>query len=416
MTLDFTLITPQVHQMSQEVGRRRHTLDERAKRARAKLRHWSHRLDEATAHVREADADFRGASPLMTPAGEPMADAYPLPSCPERATLVAVDGSQIYLDERATALYYLTNIGVLIYHHGADIAPECELDPQLFYLDDHIYAEGRLVNNTIVNTRRTKFERDRLAEAAWKCRRDARPLVAIADGPLLFWVGSEIPESEREQQIMPGYYMAMEKVRDIDHLFEGHAALVGYVDKPNSSYVVRLLQLLPPMDDAEDAEPEIFDGLADWALFGVTSDPLLAPGERSALFVQQSPYNQRYADRDPDLEITFFYLNTAMPGETPYLARVEVPMWVARNRELVDAVHALVYSQCQLYGRYPYILARADELAVVQGHEKRELDNMIDLALRRSGLSPDEKGEKPSGKENVWRASRERHSLAKGIR
>ncbi len=412
MTLDFTRLTEQVERMSQEIGERRHTLAERAALAREKLRHWSDRLDEVKEYVKQAGSDFRGCAPR----DEAMALACPLPPCPEVGTLIAADGSQIYLDERATALYYLTNIGVLIYHHGTDIAPEWSVDPQLWYHDDHIYAEGRLVTNVIINARRTKFERDRLAEAAWKCRRDARPLLAVADGPLLFWVGSEIPEEERTQQIEPGYYMAMEKVRDIGQIFEARAALLGYVDNPNSSYVVRLLQLLPPLHAADDAAPEILDGLDDWALFGAKVDPLLAPGERSALFVQQSPYNQRYAERDPDLEVTFFYLNAAMPGEAPYLARVEIPMWVARDRALVDDVHALIYSQCQLYGRYPYILARADELAVVRGHEKHELDNMIDLALRRRGLELVEASVKAAGKSDVWREPREKFSMGKGNR
>lgn len=416
MTLDFTRITEQVDQMSHEVGARRHTLAERAVIARRKLRLWSERLDEAMEIVREADADFRGAAPLLVPYGEPMAGAYPLPPCPEAATLIAVDGSQIYLDERATALYYLTNIGVFTYHHGTDQAPECETDPVLSYHDDEIYVEGRLVTNVMINARRTVSERAKLAEVAWKHRRGVRPLVAIADGPLLFWVGSEVPDEEREEQIMPGYYMAMEKVRDTGQIFEGRAALAGYIDNPNSTYVIRLLQLLPPMDIPDGAPPENLEGLNDQRLFGERVDPLLAPGERSALFVQQSPYNQRYANRDADLEIAFFYLNVAMPGEHPYIARVEVPMWVARDRDLVNDVHALLYHQCQLYGRYPYILARADELAVVRGHEKQELDNMIDLALRRRGVEPVETSVKAEGKDGIWRAQRERHSMGKGIR
>jgi len=32
------------------------------------------------------------------------------------------------------------------------------------------------------------------------------------------------------------------------------------------------------------------------------------------------------------LEIAFFYLNAAAAGEQPHIARIEVPMWVARDR------------------------------------------------------------------------------------
>lgn len=419
MTLDFTQLAEQVRRMGQEVGARQRTLEERAEAARKKLKQWSDRLEEVQEHVRQAGADFRGAAPLMEPSGEPMAKAVrPPDECPASATVIAVDGSQIYLDQHAPAAYYLTNIGVFTYHHGANRAPEVKLFPQLFYQDIFIYAKGQLVDNAIVNARRTKSEMDYLAESAWNRRKEAHPLLAVADGPLLFWAKAEVPEKERDKLIMPGYYSAMAKLRDIDEMekTEGRTALVGYVDKPNSTYVIRLLQILSDQengdeDEGED-EDEILEGLIDRYLFGSKDKPLLAPGERSALFVQQSPYNERYKEYDADLEIAFFYMNTAMPDDPEaYLVRVEVPVWVARDRELVGQVQALLYDQCRLYGRYPYILARADELAVVKGYEKHELDNMIDLALRRQGMRPEEPSVKAAGKSEVWRAPRERHRL-----
>src|SRR5262249_53919822 len=79
----------------------------------------------------------------------------------------------------------------------------------------------------------------------------------------------------------------------------------------------------------------------------------------------------------------FFYMNVAAAHQEPYLARVEIPMWVARDKAMVDALHALIYAQCQITDRYPYALTRADEVAVVPTFEKRALDEMIAVELLR---------------------------------
>jgi hypothetical protein len=60
-----------------------------------------------------------------------------------------------------------------------------------------------------------------------------------------------------------------------------------------------------------------------------------------------------------------------------------MPLWVARVPERVNEVHALIYDQCQMMWRYPYALTRADELAVVRGHERTQLNDMIEIELRR---------------------------------
>ena len=52
-------------------------------------------------------------------------------------------------------------------------------------------------------------------------------------------------------------------------------------------------------------------------------------------------------------------------------------------------MQTLLYQQCQMMGRYPYIITRADELAAVEGFEKRQLDNLIEIEVRRTGFNPD---------------------------
>jgi hypothetical protein len=61
-----------------------------------------------------------------------------------------------------------------------------------------------------------------------------------------------------------------------------------------------------------------------------------------------------------------------------------MPIWVARDAATVDRVQALIYDQCQMMWRYPYALTRADELAVIRGHEKSQLEELIEIELRKN--------------------------------
>ena len=104
----------------------------------------------------------------------------------------------------------------------------------------------------------------------------------------------------------------------------------------------------------------------------------LKPGERSALFVKQGRF-----------PVYFFYLNTAPPDSLQMAeveaepTRIELPEWVAMNNGKLNLVHALVYDQCRMNNGYPYVLTRADELAVILNEEREALETMILQAVSR---------------------------------
>lgn len=331
--------------------------------------------------ARERDVGFRGAAPL----GEPINAPYPLPPLPSRATIIAADGSQVYPSIHAAALYYLTNIGVFVYHHGTDDLPEQITEPALFYSESDVRDEnGQAIANAAVNARRSVAELQMLARETWNRRSADSPLLAISDGPLLFWVGKDVPDGKRLEQ---DYLGALVHLHDTHasaaSTYGQSASLIGYVDRPTSAFVISLLHLLGLEDDnvreAALKNNGELEGLIDQRLMF----RLLQPGERSAVMVQQSPQNKRYHDKGESYEIAFFYLNVGHQ-EGYHLARVEMPMWVARSQPLLDCVHALTFDQCQLMWRYPYALTRADELAVIRAAERAQLDDMIEIELRRN--------------------------------
>ncbi|MBW7878034.1 MAG: DNA double-strand break repair nuclease NurA [Anaerolineae bacterium] len=340
------------------------------------------------AYVRGPEiSGYRGAAPLEGPDAENLNWVYPPPSLPPHATLIASDGSQVYPNEQSPVHYYLLNIGMFVYQHGQDHVPQTITLPMLAYHKDIVHDRNHLlITNRTVDARRTVTEMQQLAQQAWKMHREGvrDPLVTLFDNQLLFWASADVTDGSK---LLTDYWTGMGQLRDAD------AILGGYVDNPaRSRQVLRLLYLLSLGDEADIKAHESqlasggdLEGLRDMHLF----DKVLEPGERSAIMVQNSPRNLAYRQKNGSFEIAFFYVKVANGYKTA-IARIDIPMWVARERNAVDSLHALILDQCQMQGRtpYPYALARADELALVSGQDRRKLDELIRMELRKQGVEP----------------------------
>ncbi len=396
MTLEFHKVTGQVEQMGQVLAGQKEEIDSKVDIAlqilgayadEAYLPYIQQRVQDAV----DKDAGYRGARPF----DEPLMNVYGPAPLPDSATVVATDGSQIAPDTHGVALYYLINTGTIVLHHGSGDAPEVISEPSLYYEPEYMRTEDRgLISLTTVAARRTVLEMATLAEQAWHQRGEARPLLALTDGPLLLiGMGNEVPD---RNQLRDMYFSAMSRLLDIK------AGLAGYTDRPRSRYVVGLLHLLDLQEEDVSRTSLANDGRLEGVFDVELFRRLLKPGERSALFIQMSPLNKEFRRSAGEThEITLFYLNTAAPGELPKLARVELPMWVAQDKLLVGEVHTLIYHQCQqLTSRYPYVLTRAHELALVKHEEAQQLNLMIQVTLTRFGLEASQ-SEKQSGKNAV---------------
>lgn len=349
--------------------------------------------------VRQSDfSGYRGAAPLDGDLAEPINRGYPPPAeFAPRATIIAADGSQIYPNVQSPIHYYLLNTGLFVFHHGTDLVPEQFTIPDLRYHKAHIHdQENRLISNQTVDARRTVLEMQRLAEASWAYRKEMgnRPIFALYDNRLLFSANNEITGGA---DLMRDYHAAL------THLYDSGAILGGYVDNPHRGTVVlRLLYLLSLQDESDIKAKEAIlakggdlEGLRDRHLF----NSILRVGERSALMVQNSPRNLAYKQRGVSYEIAFFYVKVGT-NSSSNLARVDIPMWVARKEGAIDQLHAMILQQCKTQGRnpYPYVLTRADELARVTGKDKNKLEEMISIELRRKGIHPGMMASKARGK------------------
>lgn len=389
MTLEFRELVPQITKMGSMLENLDFDLSDRLQLAQQRFDASS---DLATVWaridwVRQSDiSGYRGAAPLDLPEAEPINYIGPPPQPPPAATILAADGSQVYPDEQFPIHYYLINLAAFIYHYGIERTPEQHTAPQLFFHKDHVHDKfGRVISHRTVDDRRTIAEMHFLAEYAWAYRHEAHPLLALYDNRLMYQANSG--DKQENQQAFRQFMAALVRLHDAGSI------LAGYIDDPRlSKRFIQLLYLMSLRDEEEvKAKQHLLgqagdlDGLRDWQFFRM----VLLPGERSAIMVQNSPRNLEFRQRGENYEIAFFYLNAGNPYQ-PHIVRVDVPVWVARDKASVDALHALLLEQCGMQGRnpYPYALTRADELAVVNGRDRQKLDELIKAQVRRSTTLP----------------------------
>jgi hypothetical protein len=104
----------------------------------------------------------------------------------------------------------------------------------------------------------------------------------------------------------------------------------------------------------------------------------LQPGQRTAAFPSESRILRRYR---PQHRVWFCYLHTG-----PEIARLEIPAWVANNRELLDRVHAIIWDQAQLGRGYPVALQEAHEQAVLSMADRRLIEQTVERRLAGQGI------------------------------
>ncbi len=377
MTLELAKLTDQLAQMAQTTARahvlRRARLDEALATLRAHRTAWTAVAQALALAEEKADRKvYRSARPFD--AQEPLDAAISPAVPPSRATLIATDGSQIMPDRHAAYLYYLINIGGIVYHHGSSQAPHTFSFPRLVYPQDEAALDAFNSRSGAVSIERDMGEIAELARQAQQHRQEGAPLLAVLDQRLLYWpIGSTGVADNAAVTEWGGYMTAIR---------QAGALLCGYIDRPGANAVLTLLKSLTAVADPTFVWHTLGShaatrGLTDRDLFA----EFLQPGQRSKLFVNISPPNETFARQDAANEVCFFYLHAGQG-----IARVDIPRWVAEDEKTVTAVHALLVDQCRILGDYPYILARADEIAVVGHRDHEELEFAIELQMQKQGV------------------------------
>lgn len=122
MTLELNKVTKQVVQLGEQAAQRQREADAIVPEVQ-KILH-DHVDDSALRDLAQRAMEtqrWRGAIPI----GEPLDAAIDPPPHPSHLTIVAGDGSQIYPDTHGIALYYLINIGTIVFRHGSGQFDRC---------------------------------------------------------------------------------------------------------------------------------------------------------------------------------------------------------------------------------------------------------------------------------------------------
>ena len=329
-------------------------------------------LAEFSEKVRSQPAGDRCA----LPSGETVNAVIDPAARQDQVTLLASDGSQIIPNTHDALSMALVNTSRIIYNIGSKQPPQVLVQSRLLENDDSA-SGGRLPGEDLIALQRDLSEMEILAD--WQPE-GACCTIALADGPLeLFHEPRQSPDF---QEYFQKYLSALGTIHQKGFL------LGGYTDKPRANLVVRMLEWASP-----DPAASPLQGVSDALLFGL----ILAPGQRSVVFRLQSTSSHFYRD---ELALHFFYLNSGRSAK-PWVARVEIPEWVARNPSSLAQLHAVLLDQCRLMGSqpYPYLLHRAHEAAVVHFDEKEQLEAMLAQALQSQGAGIGSKSYKLSAKQ-----------------
>jgi hypothetical protein len=388
----------QIHVRIKEIGagasERRKKMEERRSQARDLLTAYASQLDALRAKVdsaKVADANIRCAYPLT----ETLASSHRAPDPVPDATLIAADGSQINPDRHASIQFCLVNVGAILMKTHSGETPEIFTDSELYYGDD-LLPNGIPMSDGMVALKRDLAERKTLDELS---KGFTGQVVTFTDGPIELW-GAKGEDAHAYAEFIQQYLTILSRLQT------RNVITAGYVDKPAADLVVRLLEIA--MADNEQIrklrEFHPLRGVSDRWLFGEFGNPLLGPGERSAVFGIQSSSEKNYKG---GLSLHFFYLNVGTDGH-PWPVRVEIPKWVADDKEKLDLLHGVLVEQCRMMGSkpYPYLLHRAHETAVVKMEEKQQIEQLLALELRRNNEDVEDGSYKQSAKDLQGRTRR----------
>lgn len=332
------------------------------------------------AHVAARDEGWHGALPTTDAPLDAYtyADDHPGPG----VVLVGADGSQIYPDRHSAVLYYLIQVGGLIFRYDGS-TPTPQQEATLHFKNEELYDElGLLISKSAIGMQREVREVAYLAALAESIRitDPTAPLFALTDGPLLWSYGER---RKAESRAFFDYFCAMDRLR------ETRALPAGYIDRPGGRAVLDLLRAsrLAPHDLPGKLDENPLHPLTDRDLMA----QVLPPHARTSWFRRPTPTNRTHARHGH--EIWFCYLNVG--ATTPIIARLEVPAWAVAGEGEEEAsgiatLHAALRHQAHALQGYPYVLARAHEAALVTTQDKAALDQELQRRLMAQGIVPHE--------------------------
>ena len=376
MALDLSKIVNQITDMAAGLSLHRDERYEQLQHTVDVLHSQSNNLEQLEKKIEASKLTW-----LVAHLVEPIDRRCPPPAASKEYTVIATDGSHIDVDRHQPTHCYLINIGGVVLRYG--LKPDAMLDstPHLYASDEELVVTSpgmpgreQPIEGTLLGIKRSVEECKRLAELAAELPAGSKA-VGLIDGSLILWNLEAYPDFVSDILLEKGFLTYLEQIRQLNDNKE--IPVASYISYPRSSDVVNALKVaLCPREtvdsdkcfECKTRECDFVDGVRDRELFTA----LLAPGERSALFISPSKIQKRYGKN----LVHFFYLKL-----DEEIARIEIPQWVAQDEKRLNLVHTLVLDQCHRGQGYPVALGEAHEKAVITGADRDNFWQMVESSL-----------------------------------
>jgi hypothetical protein len=380
MPVNYEQIQEHVHALGEKAPTHFKSISTRIRQTQDEFERISSKSEEMKKRIEQYFSSHPGYR-CAVPSRENLLESFPAPNHSIDLVLLSADGSQVTPSHHEAVEFGVVNIGIFRF---CPTEPARELTTTELLYFETVETDDGLVSEEYISLKRDLQERQMLVDLAGK---ENKKVVTLTDGPLEIF--GEPKKMADYQALFDDYITALH------HLAELETITAGYVDKPRADLVVRMLELslLSTVEFSAPSFKRKFAGVTDTNIF----EKFLQPGERSAILGIHSLSSSRFTN---ELALYFFYLNVGRK-DRPFLARVEIPAWVAQKKNLVDLLHCVLWEQNQMLGNrpYPYVLHRAHEIAVVKFEEKEHIGTLIQAELLRQGIDPVQKSNKQSAKD-----------------
>ena len=195
-----------------------------------------------------------------------------------------------------------------------------------------------------------------------------RANVCFVDGTIIFW-NLEGKQEEVKDYFLSSYLFWLNK------FYENKTLVSGYISFPKSRELVNLIKLglcrftsadcIPCYSKFTEFPCKAVDNLIDTHVCRF----FLKPNQRTTVFYSTSKITKHYPEH---LKPCFCYLHA---GDE--IARLEMPFWIAQNKDLLDYLCSIAIDQCKKGQGYPVVLAEAHEQAVVKGPDREFFYHLI---------------------------------------
>jgi len=289
--------------------------------------------------------------------------AIPVSRYTDPYQVISVDGSQIYPDRHQNSSCFLINIGIVILNYRMNHLvqePRVQFSsvPHILTGHEEVMPEGVSAID-LVNNKRQEFELATGYTVALEQQKIIKnkenkenTQLLVYDGSLIFWhLDAQNPEIKNK--------FLLRYLSSLYSSYESQIVTASLISLPKSRELVNLVKLY--VADFDIKNKDAYESI-EHCIDTTIGNFFLRPYTRTTVFAHRSPLVSLYPE---NIKPYFFYMHIGIE-----IVRVEIPKWVAQERDQVDMVASVMLDQCIKGRGYPVAIAEAHEQAVVKGPDR----------------------------------------------